>query len=237
VSSGIYVATAGAVAQSNALDATANNIANASTAGFHGDKLTFREALSKARSPDVALVSAGTARVDTEAGVMQETGNPLDCALEGDGYFAVNTPSGTRYTRAGNFQLDANGTLVTSEGNAVRGADGKPITLPTNAANFGIAPDGTVSADGVAVGQLELVKFAPNQMQRAGGSLFTASGKPAAGDPPTVRNGLVEGSNINVVRGVVDLVKVSRTYESLMKVIQGYHDVEQRAARELGGAK
>jgi flagellar basal-body rod protein FlgF len=237
VSNGIYAATAGAVAQSNALDATANNIANATTTGFHGDRVTFREALAAARSPDLSNVSAGTARVDNQAGAMIQTANPLDLALDGDGYFAVATPAGPRYTRAGNFQLDDQRNLVTADGFAVRGDGGAPIHVPAEATTIAVAADGTVSADGEAIGKLELARFLPNQMKRAGGSLFSATGRPVTGDPPKVRTGMLESSNVNIVRGVVDLVKVSRTYESLMKMIQSYHDLESRAARELGAPK
>jgi len=237
MSSGIYVATAGAVAQSNALDATANNIANAATTGFHGDRVTFREALTAARSPDVATVGAGTTRVDAQAGALLPTESPLDLALDGDGYFGVATPAGPRYTRAGNFQLDPKGNLVTADGFAVRGQGGAPINIPAEATQIAIAADGTVSADGNEIGKLELVRFAANQVKREGGSLFSATGRPLAGELPKVRSGMLESSNVNVVRGVVDLVKVSRTYESLMRVIQGYHDIESRAARELGTPK
>jgi len=237
MSSGIYIATAGAVAQSNALDTTANNIANASTAGFHGDRVTFREALTAARSPDMAAVGAGTARVDTQAGALTQSDNPLDLALEGDGFFAVQTPQGTRYTRAGNFQLDDAHNLVTSEGHAVRGEGGSPINIPPETQAVAVGADGEVSADGVVVGKLELARFNPSQMKRQGGTLFAATGNPISGDLPKVRAGMLEASNVNVVRGVVDLVKVSRTYESLMRMIQGYHDVESRAARDIGGPK
>jgi len=237
VSSGIYVATAGAVAQSSALDATANNIANAATTGFHCDRVTFREALSAARSPDVANVGAGTTRVDSQSGALLPTENPLDLALDGDGYFGVATPSGPRYTRAGNFQLDAGRNLVTADGFAVRGEGGAPINIPPDAKQVAVASDGTVSADGSELGKLELVRFAPAQVKREGGTLFSATGRPLTGDPPKVRSGMLESSNVNVIRGVVDLVKVSRTYESLMRMIQGYHDIETRAARELGGPK
>jgi flagellar basal body rod protein FlgG len=126
---------------------------------------------------------------------------------------------------------------VTQDGYPVMGTGGQPITLPPNASNVTISGEGDVKADGATVGSLELVRFAPSQLKREGGSMFSASGAPAAGDPPKVRSGVLESSNVNIVRGVVDLVKVSRSYESLMKMIQGYHDVESRAARELGGPK
>ncbi len=237
MSSGIYIAAAGAVAQSVALDATANNISNATTAGFRADRVTFREAFTAARSPDVALVGVGTTRVDSQAGALTATENPLDLALDGDGYFGVQTPGGPRYTRAGNFQLDDQRNLVTADGFAVRGEGGAPINVPPDATSIGVSLDGTVSADGAEIGKLELVRFAPTQVKREGGTLFSATGGPITGEPPKVRSGMLEASNVNIVRGMVDLVKVSRTYESLMKMIQGYHDVESRAARELGAPK
>ena len=237
MSNGIYAATAGAIAQSTALDVTANNIANASTTGFHGDRVTFREALNAARSPDLATVGAGTARVDTETGALTQTGNPLDLALEGDGYFGVQTPQGPRYTRAGNFQIDDQRNLVTADGLKLRGEGGAPISIPPDATDISVGSDGSVVANGQPLGKLELAKFAPTQLKREGSTLFSATGRPAAGDPPKVHSGVLESSNVNVVRGVVDLVKVSRTYESLMKMIQGYHDIESRAAQTLGGPK
>ncbi len=238
MSSGIWAATAGAVAQSQALDVTANNIANATTAGFHGDRMTFRETLNAAKSIDTAVVGVATTRIDTQAGALAATDNPLDLALEGDGYFAVETPRGERYTRAGNFKLDDTGTLVTADGFAVRGAGGGKISAPAETQQLAVGIDGTVSADGNVIGKLELVKFRTDQMKREGGTLMTATGRPdPGGEPPKVRSGMLEASNVNVIRGVVDLVKVTRNYESLMKVIQGYKDVESRAARELGGPK
>ncbi|MGN6105094.1 MAG: flagellar basal-body rod protein FlgF [Kofleriaceae bacterium] len=237
MSSGIYIATAGAVAQSTALDATANNIANASTAGFQGDRVTFREAMTAARSADLSVVGAGTTRVDGQAGALTPTESPLDLALEGDGFFGVQTANGPRYTRAGNFRLDDARQLVTADGHPVRGEGGAPIAIPEGAQAIHIGADGQVLADDAVVGKLELTRFATRQLRREGGSLFSATGRPEPGDPPRVRAGMLEASNVNIVRGVVDLVKVSRTYESLMRVIQGYHDVESRAARDLGGPK
>ncbi|HEY0989065.1 MAG TPA: flagellar hook basal-body protein, partial [Kofleriaceae bacterium] len=196
MSNGIYAATAGAVAQSNALDATANNIANASTAGFHGDRVTFREALTAARSPDIASVGAGTARLDSQAGALTPPENPLDLALEGDGYLGVATPSGPRYTRAGNLQLDQARNLVTADGFQVRGAGGAPINVPADAGDIAIAVDGTVSAGGNEVGRLELVRFAPGQLKREGGTLFSATGRPLTTDLPRVRSGMLEASNV-----------------------------------------
>jgi flagellar basal-body rod protein FlgF len=169
---------------------------------------------------------------------MTQTANPLDVAIDGDGYFAVQTPDGTRYTRAGAFQMDAGRQVVTADGFMVRGDGGAPIVIPPEAQQISVGSDGSITADGNPVGKLEVAQFQPAQLKRVGGALFSATGAQRPGEvPPTVRSGVVEGSNVNVVDGVVDLVKVSRTYESLMRMIQTYHDVESRAARDLGGPK
>ena len=182
-------------------------------------------------------MSQGNARIDTLAGAMQQTDNPLDLAIEGDGLFAVNTAQGTRYTKAGNFKIDDKSQLTTADGNVVRGEGGKPIVIPANAGAIAVGSDGTITADSATIGKLEIKAFKPAQLKREGSTLFSASGQPEQGPAPLVHSGVLEGSNVNVVRGIVDLVKVSRQYESLMRVIQNYHDVESRAAKDLGGPK
>jgi flagellar basal-body rod protein FlgF len=235
--SGIYVATAGAVAQANALDVTASNIANASTAGFHAGRVTFRQALTAAQSKDVAMVSTGTGAVDGTGGIVNQTGNPLDLAIDGDGYFAVDAPGGVRYTRDGAFQLGADGRVVTADGLTVRGVDGAAITVPPGTGALAVDPDGTVRADGNAVGQIARVRLDKTAITHDGDNLVASKLPPLAGAAPQVLSGALEGSNVNVVRGVVDLVKVSRTYESLLRVIEGYHECESRAAQTLGAPK
>jgi flagellar basal-body rod protein FlgF len=235
--SGIYVAAAGAVAQANALDVTANNVANASTTAFHGSKVTFREALANARSPDMALVGNQTATIDQVNGPMNQTGNPLDVALDGDGFFSVDGPDGVRYTRAGALHLGPDGRLLNIDDLPVRGTGGAPLVIPAGTTTVSIAEDGTVATELGPVGQLELARFDGAQLSRDGATLYIARGKPVAGEPPRVLQGTLEGSNVNVVRGVVDLVEVSRTYESLLRVIEGFKAIESRAARDIGGPK
>lgn len=232
---GIYVATAGAVAQSVALDVTANNVANAGTTGFRAERVSFSEALGRVRSPDIALVTDDTTTIDRIPGAITSTGEPFDVALEGDGYLAVDAPGGVRYTRAGALRPDAEGVLRTATGAAVRSVGGGPLTIPAEATTIDIARDGTISTELGPVGQLALARFAPGALRHDGGGNFVATGPPQAGPLPQVIQGSLEGANVNVVRGVVDLVRVSRTYESLLRLIQGFHDVESRAARELGG--
>jgi|HubBroStandDraft_6_1064221.scaffolds.fasta_scaffold77494_3 flagellar basal-body rod protein FlgF len=237
--SGIYIAAAGAIAQSDAMDATANNIANAGTSGFHAERVSFKEVLTKAKSPDQLSVQANTGKtLDSQNGALLQTNNPLDVAIEGDGLFSVQTAQGTRYTRAGNFQLDSQGALVTPDGYKVLGENGQPITMPPTATNIAVTSDGTINADNQPVGKLKLAQFGANQLKREGATLFSATGAPqTSGTPPTVRSGVLESSNVNIVHGVVDLVKVQRSYESLMRVIQNYHDIDDQTAKTLGGPR
>ena len=232
--SGIYIATSGAVAQDRALDVTANNIANTSTTGYKAERVSFGEALATSRSRDAAFAGVAATSTDGAPGALRRTDNPLDLALVGDGYFAVNTPAGVRYTRAGDFRLDGQGRLVNGAGLVARAVGGGEIHIPEGTTAIDVDRGGQVSADGQAVGQLELARFAPGAMQRDGDNLYAALGRPIAGAPVELVSGAVEQSNVNVVRGVVDLVKISRTYETLMRMIQNYHDVEGAAARGIG---
>lgn len=236
--SGIYVAAAGAVAQSKALDVTAANVANASSTAYHAGRVSFREALAAARSPDVALVGAGTGAVDASAGPVAATGNPLDLAIDGDGYFAVETARGVRYTRDGSFTLGPDDRIVTSDGAPIRGVDGRPIQIPPGTTDVTVRPDGAVVAAGSEVGRIAVVRFSAGTLGREGDSRYVARAAPiTGGDQPPIRSGMLEGSNVSVVRGVVDMVKISRTYESLLRVIEGFSEIEGRAARDLGGPK
>jgi flagellar basal-body rod protein FlgF len=236
--SGIYTAVSGAVAQSQALDVVANNVANAGTAGFRAERASFQEALGKATGQDQHFVGVKGGGTDQTAGRLVDTGNPLDLAIDGDGYFGVNTPQGPRYTRAGNFRLDQEGRIVTADGLAVRQKGGGQVTVPPDAAEISVSPDGTVSADGQVVGMIEVVRFTSGTLVREGASLYAPRGPLAvAGDPPQVVAGALEEGNFNVVRGMIDLVKVSRVYEALHRMIESYRQIDERTARDLGGPK
>jgi flagellar basal-body rod protein FlgF len=236
---GIYTAMAGAVAQNNVLDVTANNVANASTTGFRAERVSFGEAMTRADGKSMAMVQTdGRRGVDNSAGNFQQTGNALDVAIEGDAYFAVDGPNGVRYTRAGDFRTDADGMLVTSDGLPVRGVGGGNIQIPPGTGAVAIDGDGSIEADGVAVGQLELKTFAPGSLKREGEQLFVAQGAALdVGPDVNVVAGSIEGANFDVVRGVVDLIKVSRTYEALTRMIDSYKAIDSRTARDLGGPK
>jgi len=235
--SGIYVALSGAVANSQALDVVANNVANANTPGFKAERVNFAETLAgkggaASRSDSHFVKVAGTTS-DPAPGIMNQTDNPLDVGVNGEGYLAVTAGGSTRYTRAGQLRLNAESTLTTSDGNLVQGTDGKPIVTPKSAASIEIASDGTVNADGKRIGQLKLVNLDPKQLKREGATLF--SGTETAGKPVTLITGAYEGANVNAVRGMVDLVRVSRTYDALTRMLESYKELDDRTAKAIGG--
>jgi flagellar basal-body rod protein FlgF len=235
---GIYTAMAGAVAQSDALDVTANNVANASTAGFHAERVTFSEALTRAKGQSMAMVTAKGGGTDNQVGAIQQTGNALDVAIDGDAMFGVDSTKGVRFTRNGTFRTDADGMLVNVDGLKVRNEGGGNIQIPPSTASVAVGADGTISADGVEIGKLELKTFAAGDLKREGDNLFSSrTGGTAASAEVQVMSGAVEGANFDVVRGVVDLIKVSRTYEALHRAIETYRDIDSRTARDIGNPK
>lgn len=238
MSSGIYVALSGARAQSDALDSVSRNIASANTTGFKAERVSFSEALAGAKSPDQKYVVAEKPVLDMSQGGIEHTGNPLDVALEGRGFFSIDTPEGERYTRDGAFRLDVQGMLVTALGDRVVDVDGEPIQIPADVAELTINEGGQVLADGVNVGDMKLVDFDNEDMFRTGNNLYRSEGEPLEDiEAPLVISEALEKSNFNPVRGIVDVIKVSRTYQALLKMIEGYKETEGRAARALGGPK
>ena len=171
---GLYAALSGAIAEGRALEVTANNLANVSTSGFKKDRLSFREVLAGTNNTQrqVLIEPAG---VDLRQGTFNRTNAPLDAAIIGPGFFAVQTPQGDRYTRAGSFALSTDGALVTPSGYPVLGKSG-PIRVDAGA-TVNIGGDGTVTSNGTAVGQLRVVNFAePAAIERVGASLRRATG-------------------------------------------------------------
>ena len=237
---GIYIALSGAVAQSEAMDVVANNIANVNTTGFHAERLAFGEALAQAKGrADSHFTNVTKAIQSQQPGERVQTDNPLDLALDGDGYFAVDTKKGTRYTRAGNFSLATDGTLSDVAGNPVRAAGGRHLVIPAGSKTVQVASDGTLSADGAQLGVLELTRFDPKNLTLEGNTLYAPipGAKPLGGTLPQVMANSLERSNVNSVRGVVDLIKIQRTYDALLTSIDSYREIDQRAAKDIGGPK
>ena len=233
------------VALSREMDVVANNIANVDTTGYKADGSLFEEYLSSSARTDsggrVSYVRDRGVWHDMNAGQVQHTGNPLDVAIDGDGFFTVQTPGGPRYTRNGSLQINAAGQLVTSEGNPVLG-NGGPITFQPNDRQISISPDGTISArQGSSIadsvrGTLTVVTFAnPQQLQKDGGSTF----KPPAGVTPQAATGakIVQGAlEKSNVRGVVEMsrmIEITRSYMQIASMLQQQSDVSQQSIDKL----
>jgi flagellar basal-body rod protein FlgF len=228
--SGYYVAYAGFAARMQALDVLAANLANASTTGYKSQSPFYR-ALSAAQASEVLspLNQAvnqfgilGGSRVDVRSGSLQPTGDATDLAIEGDGYFTLQTPSGIRYTRNGSFRLSPTRQLTTQDGDLVLAEQGTkrvPITIPTGA--VAVSPDGTISVDGGLVAHLQIVQFAPGtEIEPEGSSKYMApdgSEKTATGE--NVRQGMLESSNVGPVAGAVDLIMLQRQADMMSRAL------------------
>lgn len=198
------------------LQIVANNIANASTTGFRAEGAIFSEYVS-VLGPDHPSLSMATARItDTlkVQGVLQDTGAPFDLAIEGDGFFLVQTPDGERLTRAGHFGPNENGDLVTADGYPVLDAGGAPVFVPTGVGPVSIGSDGTISAAGQLVGQVGLVvPTNPDRVSREGSTMFAAPDGVDPLDNPRVLQGFLEASNVNPTLQIARMIEVQRAYE------------------------
>ncbi|WP_106746737.1 flagellar hook-basal body complex protein [Yoonia maritima] len=214
----------------NEMQVLANNIANASTTGFRAEEVMFSEHV-KALGPDTASLSMATANVrDTvmTQGSLTQTGGTFDLAIEGDGFFLVETPNGQRLTRAGAFGPNENGDLVTPDGYPVLDAGGAPMFVPQGVGHVGIGADGTISAGGQPIGQVGI--FAPtdpNQMTRESGVLFDAAGGFEPVPDGRMLQGYLEESNVNPILQVSRMIEVQRAYE----MGQGFLDKEHERIR------
>jgi len=221
--------------QEQRLNQISNNLANVDTAGYKKDNVTFWEMLYTA-SDNRQRVGKGVKNLtDYAQGVMDMTANPLDIAISGNGYFKIQTPSGVRYSRAGNFQLNSRGQLSTGDGNLVLG-DGGPIAL-TNS-NFEVSPDGRIVANGATVGKLAIVNFTdPRGLIKEGANLFRPKNnsvqEDAAGDY-TVKQGFLEKSNVNSVVEMTEMIDLHRAYESQQKVITTIDEIDDQSIRRVG---
>lgn len=244
----LYTAASGMMAQETNLDNVANNLANSSTAGFRRRRIQFEDLVYQnlimpgaAASQQTTMVAGlqvglGTRTAASEViqlqGDFSQTGNPLDMTIQGQGFFQVLLPDGqTAYTRAGSFHLDAQGNLVTQDGNPVQPA----VTIPAGATSMTVAQDGTISVTlpgqtaAQQVGSLQLALFNnPGGLNSTGSNLFlatTASGDPVIGTPGgseglgSIVQGMVEQSNVSVVDEFVQMIVAQRSYESNSRVV------------------
>ncbi|MBW8747089.1 MAG: flagellar hook basal-body protein [Acidobacteria bacterium] len=248
MSSGIYAIYSALQSRTQALDTAANNLANVGAHGFRAQRDYFRSLMDVADTqgqPEVSQVGRavnnynllGGNRLDTAQGQIETTGNPLDLALQGNGYFGIKTAQGTRYTRDGGFQRSENGTLVTQHGDAVLNQSGAPITLPSGQVH--IAENGMVSVSGpegsAIVGQIGVFDFGPGQLTNQGTNLFAAAdGATPQTGTAVVRQGALEGSNEDAIHGTMELILTQRQTEMMQKALSIFNSFDKTAGEDLG---
>lgn len=233
---GLYTAATGMTVQRSKMDVLTNNIANTETTGFKADTLitsTFDEVmLSRVNDPNVSIVGSETVGgydfgshvdelvTDFKGGNLEQTDKKTDLALEGDGFFVVETAGGQeRYTKSGNFTVNSEGYLVTQDGGYVLGENGR---VRVGSQDFSVSADGTVTGSTAAEDQLRLVTFNDlGVLRKEGGNLFSVYGDaaPTASAGTVVHQGMLEGSNVDMSQEMVDMISVYRKYEASQKVI------------------
>jgi flagellar basal-body rod protein FlgF/flagellar basal-body rod protein FlgG len=246
--SGLYAAYTGLAARTQALDTAANNLANAGTNGFRAQRDYFRGVLVEGLSADSLAQSQvgetvnnfgilGGNALDMGQGQLAATGNPLDLAIEGSGFFAVQTATGIRYTRDGAFKRSPAGMLETSQGEAVLDTKQKPITIPSG--DIHISPDGSISVStpngSALVGQVGVFDFNNRYALTAEGiNRFTAGDVKPRAATGSIQQGAVEGANQDAIHGTMQMVLVQRQAEMMQKALSVFNnDFDKTAAEEL----
>ena len=237
--SGFYAACAALMARSQALDLVANNLANTSTPGYRGQQNIFRSFLAAASGHSGSALNqavndfgiSGGSQMDLTQGNVEHTGNDFDFAVQGPGFFQVQTVNGPVFTRNGNFQVSPQGQLMTGQGDPVMGEHGiirivgGPVT---------VSPDGTISVKGAVAGKIKLVEFPPGTaLESVGKTYYSApknTGTPAK--QSTMVQGSLESSNVNPVASAVELVAVQRYAEMMQRALSMFHTEFNRIATE-----
>lgn len=238
-----FIALSHQMALRRRMDVIANNIANASTPGFKSERLLFAELLkgrtplgpgSRASTPLSFVDELGTLR-DVSTGPLMQTGNALDLAIHGRGYFVVETPDGPRYTRQSAFRLDDGGRIVTSEGHPLLGQGDGPIVIRPGDTRIEISGAGTVVTESGEAGRIRMVTFDDEQaMRKVGVGLYESEAEPQAADPKAeIRQGMVEGSNVQAVAEITSMIEVMRRYQSAQRIIDTEHELSRRSLERL----
>lgn len=208
------------------LGTIANNVANIDTTGFRKQGVIFQEFVDAAGSgQSLSMADLNLRYASALQGEVTVTGNALDLAVEGDGYFTIDDGEGVLLTRAGHFQRSETGLMVTPNGNPVLDTGGAPIFLPPDAGPITIAPDGTISADGQPIAQIAVVTARAEGLTRVGDTAFAAKDDPEPVAVPKLRQGALERSNVNPVEEIARMIEVSRAYEQVQGLIE---DEDQR---------
>lgn len=222
------------------MDIVAHNIANMNTAGFKGEDMMFVEHLVKSRGGEkllgnkLAYARDISTLINFNEGPMEKTGNPLDLAITGDGFFVVRTPQGERYTRNGRFKLDEGGQLVNQAGLPVLSSAGQPFILAPEDTEITVSRDGTVSTNNGNLGKLKLVRFEnPQQLKRSASGLYASESPPIDVEQPSIAQGMLEGSNVQPIFEMAKMIDISRTYDNVRNFIEREDDRMRNMIREM----
>ncbi|WP_306153122.1 flagellar hook-basal body complex protein [Roseovarius sp. MMSF_3281] len=211
------------------LQVVANNIANAATTGYRQEGLIFAEHVTRTDGgPSLSMATANVRNTSMLQGALTSTGGTLDLAIEGPGFFLIETPQGERLTRAGNFTLSAAGEMVTNDGFRVLDAGGAPVFVPPDAADVAISRDGTLSADGRPLGQLGLVRpVEAHDLIREDGVMFRTTGGTEPVFDGRIVQGFLESANVDPIGQIARMVEIQRAYE----MGQSFLDAENERIR------
>ncbi len=256
--SNIYTPLSGALAQEKVLDIIANNLANVNTVGFKGESVTFKvlepepeksyttplppanykislDDVMPFRGNDVDYVGISGIARDNSQGPAIKTDNRLDLMIEGDGFFSVNTKDGPRYTRNGSFTLNSDGALVDKGGNPVLGEKGN---IYLHGHDFQVNSLGEVYQNGQLIDQINIVKFQdPEALEQVGNNLFFYGGADAGRVPvefASLKQGYLEGSNVNAIKNLTAMILAHRSYESYQKSIKNFDSMMEKSANSIG---
>ena len=248
----LNIAATGMAAQNMRVEVISHNLANMSTTAYNARRAEFSDLHYQQiqrpgtiNSADGAVLPAGVqlglgvraaaVSMQVAQGSVAETGGALDLAIEGEGYFTVQTPEGERLTRAGAFMRDADGQIVNADGHLLLDEGGGPILVPLDAQTVSLAADGTLSADGLPVAQLGLVRVEdPTKLFREAGVLFRADADPVPVEDPRVVQGFLEQSNVSAVAEMARMIEVQRAYEYGQKLMDQEDERIRLVVRVLG---
>ena len=225
------------------LNIIANNLANMNTTGFKAKKMMFIEHLTRSEGggsiagQPISFVRDIATMRDTAAGTLKETGNPLDLAIRGPGYFVVETEDGERYTRNGHFRLDEAGQLVTQGGNPVLSDSGQPFFFSPEDSEIKISPDGIVSTENGELGRIRVVRFENDQeLRETTGGLLTSESPPQDVETPDVAQNMLENSNVQPIMEIARMIAVERAYSDVKRFIAREDERIRTMMRELNRA-
>ena len=243
----VYVSLSRQVSLQQAMDITANNLANLDTAGFKVESMVVQTdpiapsptaSLAANDNPAIQYVLNAAVARNFAQGPLQQTGNPYDLAIQGDAFFSVQTAAGTQYTRDGRFMVSPTGQLVDQQGEPVLDSADRPITFQPKGSPPIIGADGTITQDGVPLGKIGVFRFPSKApLSKVGGNNFAntnPANAPIIATDASVKQGMIEQSNVQPVAEITNLISISRAYERITQMMNSTTDLSKTAIDRLG---